>query len=174
MFKKFFQAIWSFLAGLFAEVRTTIISDTKGLPGMVEKKLVAIWDDKRTFGFLWLAYALVAIFAFSVAHVDTATTALVLGIVLYAGVPLGDLVPMLPGLGSMGFLDVLTNKANQGDGLRVFAVVMQIAAIVYDLTPLWNPAAQVQDSAFQLLGGGGVALALVAIWGDHSAVKSST
>jgi len=196
--QKVWNAVVAFVLGLFSEAHTVTVKvkeyfnkDAKAITAAearsaeklgafvshTEKeiqKVARIWDDKRTFGFLWIMLALAMPFVFPAAHLSTLVSSVAIGFALYLGVPLGDSVPFLGALESQGILDLITNKANQGDGLRFFGILFQFVAWGYLFAPLLNPAVQFRDDVFMFFGGAGVVMAWTAVWGDHAAVQAGT
>lgn len=197
MFKKLWDDIKAFFLGLFSEaikVEGKVVQLTDDAGKVLTRDVAAVYrksgfvvkevettavkigrmlDDKRSFGVLWVLLALVSPFIPSLhVTVQTVTIATMLGFVLWLGVPLGDLVKFLPGLASQGILDLFTNKANQGDPLRFFGIVFQVAAWVYLFSPFWG--GPFQDDIFAFYGGAGVVMCIAAVWGDHAAVKAAS
>lgn len=179
---KFLRFVLNFFAGLFAQahsIATSTISVVKGAAGEVDKevtvtvsKIVHIWDEKRFFGFTRMVLFLLLPFIFPSIDYQILGAVAAFGIALYIGVPIGDSVPFVSNLRSLGLVDMLTNKANQGDPLRLFGVLCEILAVCYLLAPLWNPQAQVVLMNYVVLDGVGVLLLWSAIFGDKVAVKN--
>lgn len=194
---KFWNNIKAFFSGLFAEVKNGFVKATAFVDeeghrieaaavaeavkaGKVIKtvetnaaKVIQLWDDKRTFGFLWIVLSLLMPFLFPGAHLSTMVSTVAIGFALYLGIPLGDSVPFIGALESQGILDLITNKANKGDGLRFFGILFQFVAWGYLFAPMVNPAVQFHDEVFLFFGGVGVVMAWAAIWGDHAAVQAT-
>lgn len=176
MVKKIWGAFVAFVSSLFAEIRAesvTFIDEDANAVGEVRKVFHVLWDDKRTFGFIYLALALTLPFILPGVDIQVLGAVAAVGFALYLGVPLGDSVPFVAGLKSLGLFDLVTNKANQGDGFRVFGVLFQLAALGFILRPIWNHTAVTSVETFLFLGGVGVVMSWSAIWGDHVAVKNT-
>lgn len=169
-FVKAVRAVWWVILGIFSEIKGGWISVEELGKGAVIK-IIHLWDEKRFFGVVWLTLALTLSFLIPSTDLQILVSCAGLGVALFLGIPLGDSVPFLAGLKSLGLGDLFTNKANQGDPLRVFGFLFQVSAIVYVLTPLWKSGAQTNTETFLFLGGVGVALSWSAIWGDHAAVQ---
>jgi len=128
------------------------------------------FDEKKILGAAYLLALLVAVFALSL-EPAVLSTLLAVGVSLYLGVPIGELVPPISGTQGLGIFDLITNKANTGDPFRLFGAVFLLSGLVYTFSPAWTPGFAVRWEYLLLIGLAGLALLGVALYGDKVATN---
>lgn len=127
----------------------------------------AAWDEKRVWG---VAFVLLGIIYPLAGGADSAVIiALVtIGTVLYAGIAL-DKTPLEAGCGSLGFfLDLVTDKRNKFDSIRVVGNLILLAAMAYVIMGL-SLGLPIQTSVLVTLGAFGILLFGAAVATDKKA-----
>lgn len=94
------------------------------------------FDEKKIFGFLYLSAALASIFVLATSPEQLAIL-LAVGVALYLGVPIGEVVAPIGNLPGLGLFDLITNKANKGDPYRLFGAIFLVSGMAYNFSPLW-------------------------------------
>jgi hypothetical protein len=162
--------ILSFLAGLLGWFWNGIVTGGR-VAAEFFHDVHRFLDEKKVLGALYLIAPLVAVFVLPF-DPTIVLVLLLIAVALYIGVPIGELIPPVPGIQGMGMFDLITNKANKGDPYRFFGAVFLLAGLTYVFGPLWSPDLQVHWEYLALIGLTGLALLGVALFGDNVAVST--
>jgi len=123
------------------------------------------WDEKKIWGAIYLSAGLISIF-FTQPNSSILLIELCVGLALFWGVAIGDKVPAVHAMVSLGFFDLITNKSNQADLARVFGHIFLLVGIVYIFTPAFKMGFIIDPSVLAIVVTFGCALFGVALYGD--------
>jgi len=135
---KFLKHIWELIVSFFVDVHKFL-------------------DEKRVWGFLYLAAALVVPFVVTV-DVEILGSIVLVGVFLFLGISLGSSSVITAEIKSLGLLDLITNYSNKGDPSRLFGNVFLAASLAYIFAPLVLTGIVPNVATFWVFAGAGVVL----------------
>lgn len=123
------------------------------------------WDEKKIWGAIYLLAAILSIF-FARTGSIVLLVELCTGFALFLGVVIGDKVPAINAVPSLGLSDLITNKSNRMDLSRLFGHIFLLIGIIYIFTPIFKANFQVDVGVLAVIVTFGCSLFGVALYGD--------